>query len=63
MIFDIVTKIFFAKSSGWNKIMAYIKKSTHSLVYGYKLDIEKILMPYMKNVLSEQLTKKGTLLP
>ena len=58
MIFDVVTKVFSAKHSGWNGIMGYIMKITHSLVHGYMIDIGKIVMPLLKASMVEKGIRK-----
>ncbi|KAK1366493.1 hypothetical protein POM88_042054 [Heracleum sosnowskyi] len=43
-----MVKVFSTKTTGWNGIPTYIKKLTHSLVHGYKVDVGKLLMAYLK---------------
>ncbi|KAL1826653.1 hypothetical protein ACET3Z_005065 [Daucus carota] len=40
MLSDAMVKIFSTKTSGWNGIPSYIRKLTHSMVYGYKVNVE-----------------------
>ncbi|KAK1356217.1 hypothetical protein POM88_049473 [Heracleum sosnowskyi] len=48
MILDAMVKVFSTKTTGWNGIPTYIKKLTHSLVHGYKVDVGKLLMAHLK---------------
>ncbi|KAK1356308.1 hypothetical protein POM88_049564 [Heracleum sosnowskyi] len=48
MIFDVMVKVFSTKSTGWNGIPSYIKKLTHSLVHGYKVNVGALLMAHLK---------------
>ncbi|KAK1388323.1 hypothetical protein POM88_016501 [Heracleum sosnowskyi] len=48
MVFDAMVKVFSTKTTGWNGIPTYIKKLTHSLVHGYKVDVGKLLMAHLK---------------
>ncbi|KAK1384350.1 hypothetical protein POM88_022085 [Heracleum sosnowskyi] len=47
MILDVMVKVFSTKSTGWNGIPSYIKKMTHSLVHGYKVNVGALLMAHL----------------
>ncbi|KAK1401553.1 hypothetical protein POM88_001158 [Heracleum sosnowskyi] len=48
MVFDAMVKVFSTKTTGWNGIPTYIKKVSHSLVHGYKVDVGTLLMAHLK---------------
>ncbi|KAK1365755.1 hypothetical protein POM88_041316 [Heracleum sosnowskyi] len=48
MILDVMVKVFSTKSTGWNGIPSYIKKLTHSLVHGYKVNVGALLMAHLR---------------
>ncbi|KAK1393512.1 hypothetical protein POM88_012568 [Heracleum sosnowskyi] len=54
MVFDAMVKVFSTKITGWNGIPTYIKKLTHSLVHGYKLDVGKLLMTHFKAAIGKK---------
>ncbi|KAK1396950.1 hypothetical protein POM88_006813 [Heracleum sosnowskyi] len=51
MILDVMVKVFSTKTTGWNGFPTYIKKLTHFLVHGYKVDVGKLLMAHLKAAL------------
>ncbi|KAK1363983.1 hypothetical protein POM88_039544 [Heracleum sosnowskyi] len=54
MVFDAMVKVFSTKTTGWNGIPTYIKKLTHSLVHGYKVDVGKLLMAHLKAAIGKK---------
>ncbi|KAK1372919.1 hypothetical protein POM88_029112 [Heracleum sosnowskyi] len=56
MIFDVMVKVFSTKTTGWNGIPTYIKKLTHSLVHGYKVDVGKLIMVHLKAAIGKKVT-------
>ncbi|KAK1394767.1 hypothetical protein POM88_013823 [Heracleum sosnowskyi] len=54
MIFDAMVKVFSTKSTGWNGIPSYIKKLTHSLVHGYKVNVGALLMAQLKAAIGKK---------
>ncbi|KAK1383890.1 hypothetical protein POM88_021625 [Heracleum sosnowskyi] len=54
MILDAMVKVFSTKTTGWNGIPTYIKKLTHSLVHGYKVDVGKLLMAHLKAAIGKK---------
>ncbi|KAK1396494.1 hypothetical protein POM88_006357 [Heracleum sosnowskyi] len=54
MMFDAMVKVFSTKTTGWNGIPTYIKKLTHSLVHGYKVDVGKLLMAHFKAAIGKK---------
>ena len=58
MAFDDITKVFYAKSSGWNGIPEYSKKITYSMVHNYKIHIGSLLHPQFKKVLEKSSSRK-----
>ncbi|KAK1394276.1 hypothetical protein POM88_013332 [Heracleum sosnowskyi] len=54
MVFDAMVKVFSTKTTGWNGIPTYIKKLTHSLVHGYKVDVGKLLMAHFKAAIGKK---------
>ncbi|KAK1387471.1 hypothetical protein POM88_015649 [Heracleum sosnowskyi] len=48
MIFDVMVKVFSTKSTGWNGIPSYIKKLTHYLVHGYKVNVGALIMAHLR---------------
>ncbi|KAK1355951.1 hypothetical protein POM88_049207 [Heracleum sosnowskyi] len=57
MVFDAMVKVFSTKTTGWNGIPSYIKKLTHSLVHGYKVDVGKLRMSHFKAAIETSLTR------
>ncbi|KAK1389323.1 hypothetical protein POM88_017501 [Heracleum sosnowskyi] len=56
MIFDAMVKVFSTKSTGWNGIPSYIKKLTHSLVHGYKVNVGALLMAQLKAAIGKKVS-------
>ncbi|KAK1378074.1 hypothetical protein POM88_024818 [Heracleum sosnowskyi] len=56
MIFDVMVKVFSTKSTGWNGIPSYIKKLTHSLVHGYKVNVGALLMAHLKAAIGKKVS-------
>ncbi|KAK1404506.1 hypothetical protein POM88_004111 [Heracleum sosnowskyi] len=54
MVFDSMVKVFSTKTTGWNGIPTYIKKLTHSLVHGYKVDVGNLLMAHLKAAIGKK---------
>ncbi|KAK1368540.1 hypothetical protein POM88_034632 [Heracleum sosnowskyi] len=54
MIFDVMVKAFSTKSTGWNGIPSYIKKLTHSLVHGYKVNVGALLMAHIRAAIGKK---------
>ncbi|KAK1395799.1 hypothetical protein POM88_005662 [Heracleum sosnowskyi] len=54
MIFDVMVKVFSTKSTGWNGIPSYIKKLTHSLVHGYKVNVGALLMAHLRAAIGKK---------
>ncbi|KAK1369353.1 hypothetical protein POM88_035445 [Heracleum sosnowskyi] len=54
MIFDVMVKVFSTKSTGWNGIPSYIKKLTHSLVHGYKVNAGALLMAHLQAAIGKK---------
>ncbi|KAL1805196.1 hypothetical protein ACET3Z_028264 [Daucus carota] len=54
MLFDAMVKIFSTKTSGWNGIPSYIKKLTHSMVHGYKVNVGKVVMAQLRSSISKK---------
>ncbi|KAK1375062.1 hypothetical protein POM88_031255 [Heracleum sosnowskyi] len=54
MILDVMVKVFSTKSTGWNGIPSYIKKLTHSLVHGYKVNVGDLLMAHLKAAIGKK---------
>ncbi|KAK1401222.1 hypothetical protein POM88_000827 [Heracleum sosnowskyi] len=54
IVFDAMVKVFSTKTTGWNGIPTYIKKLTHSLVHGYKVDVGKLLMAHLKAAIGKK---------
>ncbi|KAK1401826.1 hypothetical protein POM88_001431 [Heracleum sosnowskyi] len=54
MILDVMVKVFSTKSTGWNGIPSYIKKLTHSLVHGYKVNVGALLMAHLKAAIGKK---------
>ncbi|KAK1395656.1 hypothetical protein POM88_005519 [Heracleum sosnowskyi] len=54
MVFDAIVKVFSTKTTGWNGIPTYIKKLTHSLVHGYKVDVGKLFMAHLKAAIGKK---------
>ncbi|KAK1398813.1 hypothetical protein POM88_008676 [Heracleum sosnowskyi] len=54
MIFDVMVKVFSTKSTGWNGIPSYIKKLTHSLVHGYKVNVGALLMAHLQAAIGKK---------
>ncbi|WOH11376.1 hypothetical protein DCAR_0830859 [Daucus carota subsp. sativus] len=55
MLFDAMVKIFSTKTSGWNGIPSYIKKLTHSMVHGYKVNVGKVVMAQLRSSISKKI--------
>ncbi|KAL1802786.1 hypothetical protein ACET3Z_031433 [Daucus carota] len=51
MLFDAMVKIFSAKTFGWNAIPSYIRKPTHSMVHGYKVNVDKMIMAQLRSAI------------
>ena len=51
MLFDAMVKIFSTKTSGWNGIPSYIRKLTHSMVHGYKVNMGKMIMAQLRSAI------------
>ncbi|KAK1383256.1 hypothetical protein POM88_020991 [Heracleum sosnowskyi] len=56
MIFDVMVKVFSTKSTGWNGIPSYIKKLTHSLVHGYKVNVGALLMAHLQVAIGKKVS-------
>ncbi|KAK1395052.1 hypothetical protein POM88_014108 [Heracleum sosnowskyi] len=56
MILDVMVKVFSTKTTGWNGIPTYIRKITHSLVHGYKVDVGKLLIAHLKAAIGKKVT-------
>ncbi|KAK1356526.1 hypothetical protein POM88_049782 [Heracleum sosnowskyi] len=56
MIFDAMVKVFSTKSTGWNGILSYIKKLTHSLVHGYKVNVGALLMAQLRAAIGKKVS-------
>ncbi|KAK1371130.1 hypothetical protein POM88_037222 [Heracleum sosnowskyi] len=56
MIFDVMVKVFSTKSMGWNGIPSYIKKLTHSLVHGYKVNVGALLMAQLRAAIGKKVS-------
>ncbi|KAK1397800.1 hypothetical protein POM88_007663 [Heracleum sosnowskyi] len=56
MIFDVMVKVFSTKSTGWNGIPSYIKKLTHSLVHGYKVNVGALLMAHLRAAIGKKVS-------
>ncbi|KAK1395345.1 hypothetical protein POM88_014401 [Heracleum sosnowskyi] len=54
MILDVMVKVFSTKSTGWNGIPFYIKKLTHSLVHGYKVNVGALLMAHLRAAIGKK---------
>ncbi|KAK1352451.1 hypothetical protein POM88_053390 [Heracleum sosnowskyi] len=54
MVFDAMVKVFSTKTTNWNGIPTYIKKLTHSLVHGYKVDVGKLFMEHLKAAIGKK---------
>ncbi|KAK1397935.1 hypothetical protein POM88_007798 [Heracleum sosnowskyi] len=54
MILDVMVKVFSTKSTGWNGIPSYIKKLTHSLVHGYKVNVGALLMAHLRAAIGKK---------
>ncbi|KAK1379197.1 hypothetical protein POM88_025941 [Heracleum sosnowskyi] len=63
MIFDVMVKVFSTKSTGWNGIPSYIKKLTHSLVHGYKVNVGALLMAHLKVAIGKKVSNPDLPLP
>ncbi|KAK1380505.1 hypothetical protein POM88_027249 [Heracleum sosnowskyi] len=48
MILDVMVKVFSTKSTGWNGIPTYIKKLTHSLVHGDKVNVGALFLAHLR---------------
>ena len=46
-----MVKIFSAKTSGWNAMPSYIRKLTHSMVHGYKVNVGKTIMAQLRSTI------------
>ncbi|WOG86531.1 hypothetical protein DCAR_0205742 [Daucus carota subsp. sativus] len=53
MLSDAMVKIFSTKMSGWNGIPSYIRKLTHSMVYGYKVNVGKMVMAQLHSAITK----------
>ncbi|KAK1384463.1 hypothetical protein POM88_022198 [Heracleum sosnowskyi] len=49
-----MVKVFSTKSTGWNGIPSYIKKLTHSLVHGYKVNVGALLMAHLQAAIGKK---------
>ncbi|KAK1351443.1 hypothetical protein POM88_054335 [Heracleum sosnowskyi] len=56
MILDVMVKVFSTKSTGWNGIPSYIKKLTHSLVHGYKVNVGALLMAHLRAAIGKKVS-------
>jgi hypothetical protein len=56
MVFDVMVKVFSTKSTGWNGIPSYIKKLTHSLVHGYKVNVGALLMAHLRAAIGKKIS-------
>ncbi|KAK1358953.1 hypothetical protein POM88_043427 [Heracleum sosnowskyi] len=56
MIFDAMVKVFSTKSTGWNGIPSYIKKPTHSLVHGYKVNVGTLLLAQLTAAIGKKVS-------
>ncbi|KAK1397159.1 hypothetical protein POM88_007022 [Heracleum sosnowskyi] len=56
MIFDVMVKVFSTKSTCWNGIPSYIKKLTHSLVHGYKVNVGAFLMAQLNAAIGKKVS-------
>ncbi|KAK1352448.1 hypothetical protein POM88_053387 [Heracleum sosnowskyi] len=56
MILDVMVKVFSTKSTGWNGIPSYIKKLTHSLVHGYKVNVGALLMAHLRAIIGKKVS-------
>ncbi|KAK1359798.1 hypothetical protein POM88_044272 [Heracleum sosnowskyi] len=56
MILYAMVKVFSTKTTGWNGIPTYIKKLTHSLIHGYKVDVRKLLMAHLRAAIGKKVS-------
>ena len=54
MLFDAMVKIFSTKTSSLNVIPSYIRKLTHSMIYGYKVNVGKIVMAQLLSAITKK---------
>ena len=50
-LFDAIVKIFSTKTPGWNGIPSCIRKLTHSMGHGYKLNVGKMIMAQLRSAI------------